>query len=386
MHKLPGLHVRHLSFWASALLFCVLCSAACSGGSGGNSGAAPAGAPPGASASSTPQVRLGTQACPEAVQNPAYWGAIIGTQSGISRVTRVACANLIGQPALQALILVSYAGSGQLADVYVYNDIIAPSPVQLFKLQGLLKGDASISGYNTLLTSEVDQASSLNKGRAAAGMTPDLFREFKWSDGAGMFVPVTFPGIFPDLTRFQAEAAQRQVNSGHQAWRLSALQTSQALAANLLRWGSAPPATPISGGGLHDVNAVVKIQSRAPGGSSITVSLSRLEGNSNGGIWEATAVNAPGLTLSSPQSRDLLSSSTVVSGSGGSGKVVILDHLYTSIGQANISGAGKASFSTHVAYNSTFKSGPQEGVLAFYVYNPGSSAIAGAVMLKELLS
>src|SRR5258705_3473346 len=48
---------------------------------------------------------------------------------------------------------------------------------------------------------------------------PIFFREFKWSGGANTFVQVTFPGIFPDLTRYQAEADQdrksTRLNSSH---------------------------------------------------------------------------------------------------------------------------------------------------------------------------
>src|SRR5947199_5179169 len=39
--------------------------------------------------SPSPQVKLGTQPCPEAVKDPAHWDAIIGTQSGVSKVGRV---------------------------------------------------------------------------------------------------------------------------------------------------------------------------------------------------------------------------------------------------------------------------------------------------------
>ena len=45
-----------------------------------------------------------------------------------------------------------------------------------------------------------------------------------------------FPGIFPDLTRYQAEADQASVNQGHQPWKLSATMVAGALAASLLNW------------------------------------------------------------------------------------------------------------------------------------------------------
>src|SRR5689334_5699574 len=137
-----------------------------------------------------PQVSLGTQACPAAVSATSYWDPIVGTQSGVSAVGRVTCANLIGNATLQALILVGYQGTGNIVDIYVYNKITDPHPQQLFKLQNLYKGDARISSYNTILTAEVDENSSENKDAGGNNaLHPDLFREFQWSAGAGTFVP-----------------------------------------------------------------------------------------------------------------------------------------------------------------------------------------------------
>ncbi|HYL43092.1 MAG TPA: Gmad2 immunoglobulin-like domain-containing protein [Ktedonobacteraceae bacterium] len=387
---------KRISLSVGLLLLIVLNITACSNNGGSTNTpttTAIAGSTPTTAAGSTPQVRLGIQACPDAVKDPSYWDPIVGTQSGVSKVGRVICANLIGQPSLQALILVGYGGTGKIVDAYVYNNITKPSPTQLFKLQGLYKGDALISGYNTIITAEVDQASSLNKGQPSVAQTPDLFREFKWSDGAGTLVPVAFPGIYPDLTRYQAETLQRQVNQGQQPWRLSATQTSQSLAANLLKWSASSPATLVSGGGLHDPNAVVSVKSTSAGGSTITVTLSRLEGNTNGGIWEATSVTSPGMTITSPQDRDRLTSPTTVTGKGNSfegviGKVVILDHLYTDIGRANATGlsGNNAAFTASVTYTSTFKTGSQEGLVALFSYSAADSTISGAVIVKEMLS
>ena len=344
---------------------------------------------------SAPHLKLGTRPCPEAVKDPSYWDPIVGTQANVSKVESVSCANLVGSSSLQALITVRYDGTGQVLDVYVYNNITDPSPTQIFKLQNLYKGNARISGYNTLLTAEVDQDSSVNKHVSSnATLTQDLFREFKWSDGAGTLIPVTFPGIFPDLTRYQAETAQAQVNQGHQPWRLSAIQTAQALAANLLHWTPSAPATLLSGGGNSDLNAVVTVKSTNTGSATITVTLSRLEGNSKGNIWEATSVTSPDLSISIPQERDLLTNPITVKGTGNAfegrvGKVIVLDHLYTDIGHGEaigVAGNGSTTFSMSVTYNSTFKSGLQEGVVVLYSYSSADGSISGGAMVKEMLS
>ncbi len=398
---MPGYYQRLTVFSFTCLLILILaaCSTNSSGGNNGGSSSTPttstvSRSSPTATTSATPHTGMGAQPCPDAVKDPVHWDPIVGTQSGVSKVGRVTCGNLTGQPTLQALILVAYQGN--IIDVYVYNHITDPSPTQLFKLQNLYKGDARISHHNTLITAEVDQNSSLNKNQPNAALQPDLFREFQWSDSAGTLVPVSFPGIFPDLARYQAEADQAEVNAGHQPWKLSATMTAQALAADkdLLKWQPNSPATIVSGGGQHDLDAVVNVRSTYAVSGTITVSMSRLEGNSNGGIWEVTSVTTNAMSITAPQSRTRLSSPVAVQGTGPAfegvvGRVIVLDHLYTNIGQAVAHGAtgnGNTTFSTSVSYTSSFKNGIQEGILALYVYSNANSSVAGAVLLKEMLS
>jgi immunoglobulin-like protein involved in spore germination len=139
---------------------------------------------------------------------------------------------------------------------------------------------------------------------------------------------------------------------------------------------------------------VVTVKNPAPVGNTINVSLQRLEGNTNGGIWEVVAVTSDGMSISSPQSRDILTSPVKVIGRGNAfegviGTLTILDHLYTDMGHANVKGAtgnGNTTFSTSVTYSSTFKSGSQEGIVVLYAANNAGSGPAAAVMVKELLS
>src|SRR6266516_3542964 len=233
-------------------------------------------------------------------------------------------------------------GSDRLLDSYVYTTITSTHPTQLFKLQGLNRGQAKISPYNTIITAEVDLHSSLNKGQPSAKLTLDLFREFRGFDTAGTFVQVSFPGMFPDLTRWQAEADQEKVNHGRDTWKLDAVKTAKRFAEKFLQAGGTT--TLVSGGSPHDLDALVNLAFPSPGGGGpprITqVTLSRLEGNATG-IWEVTAVEADWLFISSPQSGPSTRSShpVTVTGFGPQfeaqiGVVWVLDHLDTKIGQA----------------------------------------------------
>ena len=354
-----------------------------SGGSSGNK------------TTTSPGIDQGPQPCPDAIKAAAHWDAIIPTQNSVTHVEKVMCGHLIGNTTLQALITVRFQGTGQILDVYVYNDISSPSPSQLFKLQNLYEGDAKISAYNTVLTAEVDQNSSINAGKGNTQMTRDLFREFQWSDGAGTLVPVSFAGIFPDLTRYQAENDQAHVNEGKDTWKLKAAQVASHMATDihLLNWPSDIQAVVVSGGGSNDSDAVVTVKNPMPAGNIIKVSLEQLERNTNKCIWEVVAVTAAVISITTPQSRDILTSPVNVTGTGNAfegviGTVDILDHLYTPIGHAHVTGAignGNTTFSTVVAYNSTFKGGKQEGVMVLYAANNAGSSIGSAFMIKELL-
>src|SRR5258706_79690 len=184
----------------------------------------------------------------------------------------------------------------------------------------------------TLVLSACDQGSGNGSGSATGTTTPpiatataaaiqlgpqpcpeqgvDLYREFKWSDRAGTLTQVGFSGLYPDLTRYQAEFEQHEVNTGQgfQQWRLSAVTTAQNFAQFVLGWDPTAPTTVVSGGGAHDARAVVLIKNPSAGGATITLSLSRLELNTNGGIWEVTDVATDGMALTSPHNAQQLTS------------------------------------------------------------------------------
>ncbi|HEV2582471.1 MAG TPA: Gmad2 immunoglobulin-like domain-containing protein [Ktedonobacteraceae bacterium] len=352
------------------------------GGIGGSGTATP-------TLSATASIQLGQQPCPAPVKDPTHWDAIIPTQANVTSVDTVACGYLTGKASLQALVTVLHAGTGMVVDVYVYDNIAAPNPVQLFKLPGLYKGNAKISNYNTVITAEVDSNSSINTGKPNALLEPDLFREF----ATGSFAPVSFPGFFPDLTRYQAELDQGQVNQGQNAWELDPLQVASHFDSNqqMLNWTNFTSAL-VSGGGSGDQQAVVNVKNSGHAGAGVTLTMQRLEGNTNGGIWEITAVATGGMAITAPQSRDTLTTPVTVSGSGTAfegviGPVIVLDHTYSAIGHTTAMGTGNGptTFSASVPYSSTFKTGKQDGILVLYATNNASGGYAGAVMLKELL-
>jgi len=336
-------------------------------------------------------IQLGEQPCPALVKNPAHWTTVVGLQG---QTVEVICGNLVGIPALQAVVAVRHPGDARVLDIVVYNNIFSSTPVQLFALHGLLHGDVKISGYNTLITAQSDPHSSLNKSLSVPQYEQDLFREFKWSDRARTLVQVAFSGIFPDLTRYQAELEQSLVNQGkgYQQWRLDVVQSARVFASTFLNWSPHVPVTVLSGGGLHDYKAMVQVRSTAHGSGIVRISFTRLEGNNNGGLWEATSIEASGVSITTPQSGQQTTSPLTVRGTskaltGKLTKITVLDHNHADIGQGTVikTGTNKMMiFSSSVPYTSSFLDGAQEGILALYVYNT-SGAIITVAMVKVLL-
>jgi hypothetical protein len=322
----------------------------------------------------TPTLVLGPQSCPAGVADAAHWQPIINTYDagGVATVSQVECASMTGVPPLQALVTAERAD--QTLDVFVFTDITSASPSLIFQLKGLLKGDAKISAYSTLMTAQVDQHSSVNAGKPQSAMTPDLFREFAWSTAKGAMVQTAFPGIFPDLTRYQAEADQAAVNQGHQPWKLSPTSVARAMVTTLLGWPATTSvsATLLSGGGPQDVQATVAVSGKLLGPTAtLTVALARLGDRTQNGVWEVVSLTPAGLAFTSPAPLSLLASPVTVTGTGNAfegdaGHISLLDHLYTSIGEAQAVGAqgmGPTTFTAPLSFTSTFTAGAQEGVL-----------------------
>src|SRR5713101_734795 len=345
----------------------------------------------------TPGIQLGEQPCPALLKNPAHWTTVVNLRIG-QTIESVICGNLVGIPALQAVVVVRHTGDVRVLDIAVYNNIFSSTPVQLFALHGLLHGDVKISGYNTLLTAQSDPHSSLNKGLSPPQYEQDLFREFRWSDRARTLVQVAFSGIFPDLTRYQAELEQSLVNQGkgYQQWRLDVAQSARVFASTFLNWSPHVPVTVLSGGGLHDYKALVQVGNTAHGDGIVRISFTRLEGNNNGGLWEATSIEADGVSITSPKSGEQTTSPLTVRGTskaltGKLTKIIVLDHNHADIGQdvapRFIEGRANepVAFSSSVPYTSSFQGGAQEGILALYVYNT-SGVIITVAMVKVLLT
>ena len=349
-----------------------------------------------------PRVMPGPLACPDAVKDPTYWKQFLPNTVIPQRVD---CANLLGNPTLQTVVIgQEIGGSTRFLSYYVFDNIFSAQPKLLFKVEHLLQdtkgwqGDFTISAYSSIMTTEVDRDSSINKGKAYADMTNDLFREYQWSSKDGTFVQVAFPGLYPDLTRYQAEADQAWVvNLGKDPWKNDPKQVSLKFVGTYINWKYPLTATVTSGGGSHDVDATVKVQQEVPGipqGSkpSLTVTLSRLGGNTHN-MWVVIALDKGSALLTSVQPRSLVASPVKLEGKGFTyeqdlGEAYILDHTYTKVGHAHLTSTPNKNdvpYSVLVSYDTSFKAGPQEGIVEVQQSNPLGTGPVPVVMVKVLL-
>ena len=195
-----------------------------------------------------------------------------------------------------------------------------------------------------------------------------------------------FPGLFPKLTRYEAEGDQRKVNQGQQSWELDAAQVARHFANTYLDWSSST--TVESGGHSGDANATVSVKSSGAGNPIIKVAMSRLEGNTNNGIWIVKDVTSDGQAITTPTNRDVIASPATITGKGNAfegvvGQIAVLDHLSEKIGHTQVT--GNTNFTVNVSFQPTFANGDEEGIVVLYAYSNADGAISGVAMTKVLL-
>ncbi len=345
---------------------------------------------PTAVATPTPAVKLPTitlqvVGCPALSIN---WDSLIGTRTNVNKVQKVTCGYLEGNGLLQALVNVRYYTPDAKLDFYVYDNLSA-TPVQRLKVQGLIDGDTQISPKGTITTAEI----GLN-GLSSA--VPNLFKEYQWNGTA--FLQILFPGLYPDITHYQAEKFQALYvsqggASGNESWRTSGVLVAEHLALSVFHWANVTK-TVVKNNLVDPI--IVQIINNGTGGGGFNATLYHLDGVSTN-ILEITSVASTNgsVSLSSPTSGTQISSPVNVQGNyvaSGSilGRVVLYDNTYVTVGNTGdlhssvTSGSGSFNVAIHYTLNAR---GVQEGVIAFFSTTQNNTAfINQAVMLKVFLS
>jgi hypothetical protein len=313
----------------------------------------------------------------------------------VNKVQKVMCGTLEGS-GIQALVNVRYYSADARLDVYVYDNITG-APNRRFGLSGLLNGDAFISSVGTLVTAEVGPNDVIKGAR-------DVFKEYQWNGTT--FGQVVFPGIYPDMTRYQAEQDQNQVNAEvaaipqgqskaqiRDAWKLSPGSVGAHLAQAIFHWQHYSVTLPQGASKLSILP--VTITNFGPGGGGFIATVHHLNEVATNifEIWQVTSIGGnssitnptAGAQLSSPAS---VSGSSLVSG-GIIGRIVVYNDIFVTVGTSDpihsAVSSGIVQFTNTVTYQLN-ASGLQEGVITFYATNQNNVAISYvAVMVKVLL-
>jgi hypothetical protein len=225
---------------------------------------------------------------------------------------------------------------------------------------------------------------------------PDLFKEYKWNGTT--FGQILFPGLYPDVTHYQAENSQALYvkiggASGKESWRTSGVLVAEHLALSVFRWSNVTK-TVVKNNLIGPI--IVQVINNGTGGGGFNATLYHLDGVSTN-ILEITNVASTNgsVSLSSPTSGTQISSPVSVQGnyvaSGSTlGRVVVYDNTYFTVGDTGAlhssvtSGSGSFSVAIHYTLNAR---GVQEGVIAFFSTTQNNTAfINQAVMMKVFLS
>lgn len=320
-----------------------------------------------------------TSNCPSTIN----WDSLVGSHANVNKVQKVTCDALEGSGTLQALINVRYYSADAKLDFYVYN--LYGTPTQVFNVQGLLMGDAQISPAHTIITAEIAP-----NGLPTA--VPDLFKEYQWSGGS--FVQVMFPGIFPDMTYYQAEQDQASVNAGRDTWKTSGFPVLDSLALRLCHWPKTSDKT-LTFDSRHGIY-IVQVSNLGPGGGGFVAKMFRLD-NVVTNIFEVMQITPlDGTTsLTLPTSNSKITSPMHVSANTWASTnvlahVVVYDDSNIAIGDSGALhsplASGFVNFTSTVNFQPNAH-GTQDGVIALFTTTQNNIELSNqVVMIKVFLN
>lgn len=333
-----------------------------------------------------PTITLQVVGCPSGIS--LNWDNLVGTKLNVNKVQKVTCGSLEGNGSLEALINVRYYTPDAKLDYYVYDNLYG-TPSRTFSAQGLLDGDAQISPSGTVMTAEIGPQDTIKA-------KPDVFKEYQWNGSS--FVQVFFPGIYPDMTYYQAEQNQAQLNTElnagnkQDAWRIGFFGVPDHLARTIFHWTNIDTHTIRfrSSTGTY----VVAVYNLGPGGGGFIASMFHLD-NSEANTFEIMQLTSidGSVSLSIPTTGQRLSNPITISGStyaNGTilGKVVLYNDTFVTIGDSgdirSPASAGYVNFTKSINYHLN-SSGVQEAAVAFYWTNQNNTNFSNQVIIVKVL-
>jgi hypothetical protein len=333
-----------------------------------------------------PTITLQVIGCPSGLS--LNWDNLVGTKVNVNKVQKVTCGSLEGSGSFDALINVRYYTPDAKLDYYVYNNLYG-TPDRIFNMQGLLDGDAQISPRGTMMTAEIGPQDTIIA-------KPDVFKDYQWNGSA--FVQVMFPGMYPDMTYYQAEQNQTQLNTELAAgnkkdeWRTLFFGVPDHLARVIFHWTNIDTRTIRfrSNTGTY----IVAVYNLGPGGGGFIASMFHLD-NSVANTFELMQLTSidGSVLLSTPATGVQLGNPLTINGSSyanGSilGKAVVYNDSFIDIGDSgdirSPTTSGYVNFTKSINYHLN-SSGVQEAAVAFYWTNQNNSNFTNQVVIVKVL-
>src|SRR5579884_1133307 len=282
-----------------------------------------------------------TQSAPTTCQGlltTADYAAIVHLQTGRQQLQAVQFVSQLtgGQPSV--LVQVVNTGAQSTLDVYVFGCTLrnhTPILARLLAQRGLVQGSASISAANTLLTAGLDTTQTAQASVIEQPLQQSIYREYAWRNGA--LVQITFPGLYPVASRYEAEQLQQQANNGQPLLWSDPLATAEQMANDLLHW----PTTNRGNRLLSNDGNTAQVQLVAQHSRTrLIVTLQRLIQHDRQGLWFVTAAQTQGITLDTSHFNAPTASPISLRGSGalpdGQLSATLFDHTLSPLPETNI--------------------------------------------------
>ena len=345
---------------------------------------------PTTSGTSSPTINFSISGCPSTL-GAVKWDSLTGTRAHINKVQKVSCGTF-ENGGLAALVSVRYYSADNRLDYYVYDNL-SGTPTRRFAMQGLVGGSAVISPTNSIMTAENPTNDPLG---------PSVFKEYQWNGAT--FTQILFPGIFPDMTHYQAEVDQANVNAqlaqttatptaNSSVWQDSAFQVVSKMAQDIFHWSSSVIKNTVVTYNTPSSTFIIQTTNYGPGGGGFITSLFHLD-NVATNIFEVKQVTSiDGTTLLSSPANDLaqpLASPVRVSASYRSagtlvGRVALYSDTYVVLADTGAlrGSAGTATFAPAVGFHLNAR-GVQEGLVVFYVSNQNNILAGNQVVVAKV--
>jgi hypothetical protein len=314
---------------------------------------------------------------------------VVHLQSGTETMGAVELVDQLAGTQSVALVQVTRTDAQHTLAVYIFGCTMqqhTPKLTTLFSQHGLVQGTVEVSMAHTLVLGSLDSSLSAQQLALVQPLQQNIYREYSWHNGT--FIQIPFPSLYPVTSRSEAEQLQQQANNGQSGQQITwsnPLATAEQMAKDILKWPlSSSHDTVVSNNGT---TAQVNLFQLSPL-MQVTITLSRLIQQTNGGLWFVTAAHTDKLVLK--QHLTSITSPLIIQGTGaladGQTTATLFDHTLSPMA---LESGRMLAIDTNGNFNGslTYTNGNagQSGLLLLQSLPPSGSTEMGQVLLTSVI-